>query len=217
MIKANISLQHNSRELRDADIRGPLHLWLQELHRNDSETSIVHELSIPRPSARVDIAVINGELCGFEIKSDRDSLYRLPRQIESFSSVFDRVAVVTTDRHLKSVRSTIPLWWGIYIARPDGTFLTRRKGISNRKLNIQNLLHLLSKAELLAVTDACLSVPCNRHLRRDAIIQIISDSVSPPDIRNAVRCALKKRASHRGYSSSSSESKLIDISNAKDI
>jgi len=135
-------------QLKDSDIRGPLHIWLEQQHVCDVDTNIIHELPIPRPSARVDIALVNGELCGFEIKSDVDTLCRLPRQIASFSSVFDRVSIVTTSRHLKSVRHIVPKWWGICLANKDGTFSVRRKGSYNRNLNTENLLYLLSKNEL---------------------------------------------------------------------
>jgi hypothetical protein len=96
--------------LRDADIRGHLETWIRSLH-SETPTVILHELKIPRPSARVDIAVVNGELSAFEIKSDVDSLFRLPRQVLSFDSVFDRVSLVTTEKHLQRARAVIPRWW----------------------------------------------------------------------------------------------------------
>src|SRR5271156_2900941 len=66
---------------RDSQIRKPLHYWLVRKFSGHSDTEILHELKMPRPSGRVDMAVINGRLCGFEIKSDFDSLSRLPRQV----------------------------------------------------------------------------------------------------------------------------------------
>lgn len=86
--------------LRDLHIRKPLHHWLLAAHADCPDTEILHELKIPRPSARIDIAVVNGEICGFEIKSDVDSLARITRQERAFSAVFDRVSIVITPTSL---------------------------------------------------------------------------------------------------------------------
>ena len=68
--------------------------------------------------------MVNGEFSGFEIKSDVDSLQRLPGQIAAFASVFDRVSLVTTDRHLADVKKVIPSWWGIVYSRRGGIRLS---------------------------------------------------------------------------------------------
>lgn len=59
--------------LRDGCIRAPLINWLRALHPEDGSTELLQEFKMPRPSARIDLALVNGELAGFEIKSDADS------------------------------------------------------------------------------------------------------------------------------------------------
>ena len=66
--------------------------------------------------ARADMAVINGELKGFEIKSGRDSLGRLPSQTHLYGKVFDTMTIVLGPRHLKKVEASSPGWWGIVVA-----------------------------------------------------------------------------------------------------
>lgn len=179
--------------LRDADIRQPLHAWLEEQYADESDTRILHEVPIPRPSARIDIAVVNGELSGFEIKSDLDCLRRLPRQIRSFSTVFDRMVVVTTPRQLQAVRNSVPEWWGIYLAQNDGTFRLNRKGRTNRIPSCENLLYLLTKEELLDVQDACGEIYCRKTAKRVDIIGALLSNISSLAIRSVVRNVLKKR------------------------
>ena len=53
-------------------------------------------------TVRIDVAVLNGEMCGYEIKSDRDTLERLPFQIEIYSKEFDKLTLVVGRRHEKS-------------------------------------------------------------------------------------------------------------------
>ena len=106
-----------SLKLRDAEIRERLESWLMKENSFNEYTSLIHELKMPRPSARIDIAVINGSMIGFEIKSDVDSLSRLPQQVRAFSHFFDQMSLVTTDRHLQGARKCIPNWWGIIVPR----------------------------------------------------------------------------------------------------
>ncbi|WP_052770006.1 sce7726 family protein [Paenibacillus sp. IHB B 3415] len=79
-------------KLKDSDIR----LLLKRKFTSfaeftlDSTTIVVDELDVCFGSARVDVAVINGRLHGFEIKSESDNLDRLPSQIEFYSRVFER-------------------------------------------------------------------------------------------------------------------------------
>lgn len=144
-------------ELRDPDIRGPLEKWLLGQHAGDPDTVLIHEFKMPRPSARADIALINGKMIAFEIKSDVDSLARLPRQLKAFSRIFDRVSVVTTDKHLKTVKSTVPSWCGVIVLRKkhgNMQFVKCRRGRKLSKPDLASLLHALERKELAAVLSA---------------------------------------------------------------
>ncbi len=72
-------------------------------HECDHDTKVVQEMGVWNGTVRIDIAVINGELGGFELKSDSDNLLRLPAQAELYSRVFDRMTsllVRSTSRKL---------------------------------------------------------------------------------------------------------------------
>lgn len=58
------------------------------------------ELTLGTSGTRADIAVLaDAELIGMEIKTERDSLRRLPAQLEAYSRYFDRVVVVAAPCH----------------------------------------------------------------------------------------------------------------------
>jgi hypothetical protein len=61
-------------------IRSALECDLRAQFQSDPETIILDELGLRHGAARVDIVVVNGNLIGFELKSDRDDLRRLPKQ-----------------------------------------------------------------------------------------------------------------------------------------
>lgn len=58
------------------------------------------ELTLGTSGTRADVAVLaNAELIGLEIKTERDSLRRLPSQLEAYSRYFDHVVVVAASSH----------------------------------------------------------------------------------------------------------------------
>lgn len=105
--------------LRDNDIRRRLDDELSRLHSDDPETLIRHELGLCAGARRVDVAVVNGELAGYEIKSDEDTLARLAGQSEVYGRVLDRAIVVTTTRHVDQCTEQLPVWWGVTVAETD--------------------------------------------------------------------------------------------------
>jgi hypothetical protein len=148
----------------------------------------------------MDVTVVNGKICGFEIKSDVDRLTRLRAQEPAFSAVCDEVCLVTTSRHLKSSRSSIPSWWGIVVARSseDGViFEERRSPKKNKQSNNEALLYMLNRAELKQVLrEAGMS-----RMRQSELIDAIIQRISSDDLRSRARDALKRRATY-AYSSS---------------
>ena len=87
----------------------------------ETDTIIVEELGLCRGSVRADIAVINGLMKGFEIKSDRDTLQRLLTQAMVYSRVFDTATLVTAERHVAGAMLALPPWWGIEVIGNDGS------------------------------------------------------------------------------------------------
>src|SRR5918997_712598 len=102
--------------MNDNQLRVALKRKLNARYLNDPETRIIDELGIRHGTARVDIAVVNGALHGFELKSDRDTLNRLPHQSSIYSSVLDRVTLVVGRRHIEKAMPLVPEWWGVHLA-----------------------------------------------------------------------------------------------------
>ena len=105
--------------MRDRDVRAAVRQDLDARHGGDTETRIVEEMGIWSGTVRIDIAVINGELWGYELKSERDTLERLPAQAKLYSRVFDRVTLVVGTRHVGAAEDAVPPWWGLTIASGD--------------------------------------------------------------------------------------------------
>jgi hypothetical protein len=141
----------------DEDIRAALKLVLRQ---SDPSGAIIDELPLMRGRGRADLAFVNGELWGFEIKSEGDSLVRLGAQKENYEKVFEFNTLVAARKHLKLARRRIPKTWGIIEAkRVNGEIelVHRRQPQRNHAINNSALTRLLWKNE------------CRRILRKAQI------------------------------------------------
>jgi hypothetical protein len=106
--------------MRDLEIRRQLRYRLENEFGNDPSALILDELGVCCGRVRADMAVVNGELKGFEIKSDQDTLLRLRSQASFYGRVFDTISIVVAGKHMKKVRKIVPSWWGILVAEKSG-------------------------------------------------------------------------------------------------
>lgn len=103
--------------MRDRDVRVAVRDWLGVLHAGDADTRIVEEMGVWSGTVRIDMAVINGEITGIELKSDCDTLDRLPFQAQVYSKVFDRIIIVVGEKHAEKAFDSVPSWWGFTTAK----------------------------------------------------------------------------------------------------
>jgi hypothetical protein len=161
-------------------------------HAHQASTTIIHEFEIPRPSARVDVALINGRISGYEIKGSADTLARLADQERSFSSVFERMSLVVASRHVRKAVASVPDWWEI-IETDGAAFRTRRGGRANPDLNLQNLLHVLTKKELLKLQAALTGRSAPPNTRKCTVIGTVIGENKGRATKALIRAALKTR------------------------
>jgi hypothetical protein len=141
----------------DKIIRAALKADLEQLHAGDPRLRIVEEFGIEHGAIRIDIAVVNGFLHGYEIKSDRDTLLRLPEQMDAYNSVFDQVTLVVGKQHLYDAVNLVPDWWGITVAKlgSDGSVVLNRireAGNNAQQCSIA-IARLLWRSEALQILE----------------------------------------------------------------
>jgi hypothetical protein len=59
-------------------------------------------------TCRADVAVLNGTSTVYEIKSERDSLSKLERQVSAYRDVFATIYVIAGENHIQAVLKTVP-------------------------------------------------------------------------------------------------------------
>ena len=183
--------------MRDHEIRRALRRDLTTAFAVDPSTLILDELGICCGAVRVDMAVVNGQLKGFEIKSDQDTLDRLPNQCSGYNRVFDTLTIVVSTRHLQRVETIGPAWWGVVVAEDEGHAYPNLKHIRYEGLNPDldplAVVQLLWRDEALSLLqansmDKGLKGKPRRHLWR-----ALADSCTLSELREMVRTQLKAR------------------------
>ena len=76
---------------------------------------------------KADCVVINATSNVYEIKSERDSLCRLEKQISAYQSVFANVNVITGGNHLNSVLKSMPDSVGVQLLNDQHQISTERE------------------------------------------------------------------------------------------
>jgi hypothetical protein len=182
--------------LGDADIRPTLRARLLARHADDGDTALIEELGVCRGRVRIDLAVVNGLLHGYEIKSDRDSLRRLDGQVDLYSKVLDQATLVVGDRHLGEALDIIPAWWGVVSVRSTSRgprFKTVRRERMNPGMDPRALVELLWLDEAMALLADRGAARGVRGKPRELVWDRLCKHFDADEIAAAVRAHLKAR------------------------
>ena len=186
--------QKRKRKLRDFEIRDALLLRLEATFPEKTGSLVIDEFGCTE--SRADVAVVNCKLHGYEIKSDRDTLTRLSTQAPTYSSIFDRMTIVATQRHIERISGSVPHWWGImevFTLRDCICFRSIRDGSDNADQDAYSLSRMLWRKEAYSILrkrglGKGLAKASAARLRR-----VISESIPVSEIAAELRAAIKDR------------------------
>lgn len=156
---------------------------------------LISELSILHGRARIDLAALGERFYGFEIKSNSDTLGRLPRQKHLYNKVFDYIILVVGKKHLKSARRSVPPFWGIVLFEEDQneSFKVVREPRPNPDIDYSSICSLLWKSEALEIARQEFDIHISTSYRKDVIYQKLSSYADHRILRSLVRSRLSKR------------------------
>lgn len=181
--------------LKDIDIRIALIKKLSDINRNHNYR-IIEEMSVCDGQARVDVAVANGRLCGYEIKSDADTLERLPTQKVFYDKTFDTITIAVGQKYIDVIAEYIPEHWGIYEARISKhnkiSLALVRRPRKNKDVDIMSLLDLMWKDEIVQLLQEN-NIKCSSRKSKQQLCDDVIQSISFEKIRNFTRETLKTR------------------------
>lgn len=145
--------------------------------------------------SKADLVMLNGTAAAFEIKSERDSLFRMKAQVEDYLKVFATVNVIVAENHLTDAEKCVPDEVGLLVLTDRYTISTIRKA-ENRPERVS----CAAVFDALSTSEACdllewlgADVPdVPNTIRRKAIEGLIED-FRPEQVHRAMVAVLKKR------------------------
>ena len=188
---------HKMISTNDIIIRSTLKEDLKNRHAKDKKVRIIEELGVRHGVARIDIAVVNGIMHGYEIKSDQDTLQRLPEQMNEFNAVFDKLTLVVGKSHLYEAIHIIPDWWGIMVAK-IGTngqviFHAIREPENNQEQVRISIARLLWREEALQILEERNKAKGIRSKPREFIYERLANVLDADSLKERVSTLLVSR------------------------
>lgn len=193
--------------MRDRDIRAALRKKLQLAHQGEDGTLFLDELGLCQGIARIDFAVINGSINGYEIKSDFDTLDRLPGQQAVYNKALDTVTIVACGGHLQKILQAVPKWWGVVEAVGESGsvgLVTIREPRPNPHVDPYAVAQLLWRDEVLGLLKEMRLDQGMQSKPRRALWKKLAESRPAEELSALVRKQLKARSNWRSVSSPAS-------------
>lgn len=185
----------------DAEIRAALHRKALRAFHRCSDTLVIDELGLAHAKARIDVAVINGSVHGFEIKSDADTLARLPQQLRLYGQCLEKLTIVCAEKHVPGVRELAPRWCGIVKVKkgPRGgvVFTTLREPKSNPGIQPYRLAHLLWRSEAVAILARTEASAKLLRAPRKALYKSLASKFSVAEITSFIKQSMALRQDWR--------------------
>jgi hypothetical protein len=170
-------------------------------HHGRHDVLIIDELGLAHAQSRIDLAVFNGHLHGYEIKSAADTLDRLPRQLAIYRSALQKLTLVVASRHLEAAEAIVPDWCGLteIIDGPRGgmTFTSHRRAHVNPDLDPFMLAHLLWHSEAQDLLRARGASKAEVNVPRKRLYRMLADEIPVRELAPAVKAAMASRTGWR--------------------
>ena len=181
----------------ESDIRSALRRKLIRYHKPRPDTLVINELGLAHARRRVDIAVINGYIHGYEIKSAQDDLERLGGQLEVYRQTLQKLTIVTASRHRPRLWHELPDWCGVIEAEQGPRRGVKLQMVRSAKLNPEvdsiMLAHLLWRPEVLELLSKIGYAPKELRCPRKRLYELLCESLSTRQIAQEVRRFMARR------------------------
>jgi hypothetical protein len=197
----NSGIMAGMSQTKDIEIRSALHKKKFKAYHAASDTLVVDELGLSHAKARIDVAVINGCVHGYEIKSSLDTLSRLPAQLEFYTQCLERLTLVCAPRHIEHVEEIAPDWCGILMAEKGARggikFSTVRRASLNMLIDPVQLAHLLWRQEAVTLLSRYEVDKKALNRPRKQLYETVAALLTVPQLTTAIREFMQLRRAWR--------------------
>lgn len=188
-------------ETTDSDIRSALHAKRLRHAKSHPDTLVIDELGLAHARSRIDVAVINGCIHGYEIKSAKDSLDRFAKQIDIYRQTLQKLTLVAAPKHITNIMSQAPEWCGVIAAElgPRGgiCFHVLRNPVTNPDIDPVMMAHLLWRDEVIDLLGQVGYAPKDLRRPRKQLYEMLCGAMTLCEITASIRAFMVRRQTWR--------------------
>lgn len=192
-----------STQTADLDIRIALHAKRLRHLKARPDSLVIDELGLAHARSRIDVAVINGCIHGYEIKSAKDTLSRLGIQIDIYRQTLQKLTIVAATRHVNGVVAFAPDWCGVIEAEqgPRGGIHFRmiRHACNNPDVDPVMMAHLLWRNEVLDLLLQIGYSPKELRRPRKQLYELLCEAFTLREITASIRMFMAQRRGWRDH------------------
>lgn len=130
----------------EGEVKAAVLTRVREANDRRRKPIVTHEFSLGSSGVRADLAVFAETTIGFEIKTVRDTLRRLPTQMRAYSQYFDHAVAIVAPCHLSHIRTSILHGGSLWTFDDHGALLPVVEGCVN-VVDDEALIDLMTQAE----------------------------------------------------------------------
>jgi hypothetical protein len=143
---------------------------------------------------KADLAIFNGTATVYEIKSERDTLTRLMKQLDAYRRVFASVYVIAGENHVASVMGIAPQDVGVLQLSKRYRISTVRQAVDDPErlcsITILDSLRVSEAADILSLLGLKVPTVPNTMLRSE--LQKVFAKIEPSVLHSAFVATIKK-------------------------
>ena len=185
----------------DADIRSALHTKRLRQAKSRPDTLVIDELGLAHAQSRIDVAVINGCIHGYEIKSARDNLARFPTQMNIYRQTLQKLTFVAAPKHAACIMIHAPEWCGVILAEEGArggiNFGVLRDAVANPEIDPIMMAHLLWRDEVIELLRQAGYAPRDLRRPRNQLYEMLSKTMTLREITSSIRTFMVRRPTWR--------------------
>ncbi len=197
----NFVTEANGPVILDPDIRKALVEKYLKPDARRSDSLVIHELGLAHAKRRVDVAVIDREIHGFEIKSAKDRLDRLKGQLQVYTKSLHKLTLVVATKHLKRVLEIVPAWCGVIevLVNPEGRVHLQEVREAERNPSVDPFIvaHLLWRDEVQDILSKNCAQPAILRAPRAKLYKLLVEETPEPNLTEIIKAAMTERTSWR--------------------
>lgn len=187
----------------DTDIRRALHAKRLRHVKTRADTLVIDELGLAHARSRIDVAVINGCIHGYEIKSAKDTLDRLSTQISIYRQTLQKLTLVAAPKHIAAIMTDAPEWCGVIVAEQGSrggiSFHVLRNAIPNPEIDPVMMAHLLWRDEVVDILSQAGYAPKDLRRSRKQLYEMLCEAMTLSEITAFIRNFMVRRKSWRDH------------------